>query len=429
MKFARKPGTGLLLAFLLTAGASAQQERTPRAGEAYTETIFGMSVSAAARDRTHITWLGLGFQWIPDGPEERVLVPSGGLYFWRNPEGGEWRLRAVVSGLYDDIRYNRRVAKGGPWEIVATFENTTLPFDRSEYVEGARIASEELKWGSVRAGAGIGYRRALSPGFQDNVFEAAITYEPGYLYFSRGNETADAFVLPTDTYEGRFRLRVRADAFERNILELPHRGWAASLDAWAGRRSSWEDWGGPVFGIQRGDEGASWQAIAFYAAAATGVPGVASERHSLIASAYGGTGWHLDRFSSFRLGGGSNAGDYETLSQPILPAAAFEEFVTSRYGIANLEYRYQALFFLYLQARGTVARLERPRFSSGGVVENQTDTIGAVTAAVTSGFVWNSSLELAYSHNFDLFRQANGATNRGGSAFYLFWTKEFRSRP
>ena len=78
MKFARKPGTGLLLAFLLTAGASAQQERTPRAGEAYTETIFGMSVSAAARDRTHITWLGLGFQRIPDGPEERVLVPPVG---------------------------------------------------------------------------------------------------------------------------------------------------------------------------------------------------------------------------------------------------------------------------------------------------------------------------------------------------------------
>ena len=52
-----------------------------------------------------------------------------------------------------------------------------------------------------------------------------------------------------------------------------------------------------------------------------------------------------------------------------------------------------------------------------------------MTVAVTSGFVWNSSLELAYSRNFDLFRQANGATNRGGSAFYLFWTKEFRSRP
>lgn len=420
--------SGILLPLLLAGGALAQTERTPRAGEAYTGTLFGSPVSAAERDRTHVTEIGLGFQWIPDGPERRVLVPSGGLFFWRNSGGGEARLRAVVSGLYDDVRYDRRLAPGSAWEAVATFENVTLPFTRSEYVEGERIASEELKWGSVKAGAGLGYRRALEPGHQDNALEAAITYEPGYLFFSRGDDTAKAFLLPRNTYEGRFHFRARADAFERNILELPHRGWAAGLDALAGRRSRWEDWGGPVSGIQSGEEGTSWQAVALYAAAAAGVPGVASERHCLVASAYGATGRHLDRFSAFRLGGGSNAGDYESLSQPILPAAAFEEFFSSRYGIANLEYRYQALFFLYLQARGTIARLDRPRFSSGGTVENETDTLRAVTAAVTSGFLWDSSLEIAYSRNFDLFRQRNGVAKPGRGAFYFFWTKEFRSR-
>lgn len=417
----------LLLGLLLAGEASAQTERTPRAGEAYTGTLFGNTVSAAERDRTRVTEIGLGFQWIPDGPERRVLVPSGGLFFWRNR--GDSRLRAAVSGLYDDIRYDHRLAPGSAWEAVGTFENVTLPFARSEYVEGERIASEELKWEFVRAGAGFGYRRALEPGHQDNAFEAAATYEAAYLFFARGDDTEETFRLPRNTYEGRFHLRVRADAFERNILELPHRGWAAGLDAWASRRSRWEDWGDSVFGIQSGEEGASWQAVAVYAAAAAGVPGVTSERHSLLASAYGGTGRHLDRFSAFRLGGGSNAGDYESLSQPILPAAAFEEFFPSRYGIANLEYRYQALFFLYLQARGTVARLDRARFSSGGAVENETATFRAVTAAVTSGFLWDSSLEIAYSRNFDLFRQRNGSAKRGGGAFYFFWTKEFRPRP
>jgi hypothetical protein len=419
---------GILLALLLAGDVSAQVERTPLAGESYTGTLFGKPLTVAERDRTHVTEIGLGFQWIPEGPEERVLVPSGGLFFWRNRNGGESRLRAVVSGLYDDVRYDRRLAKESSWEAVATFENATLPFARSEYVEGERIASEELKWGCARAGAGIGYRRALSPGHQDNAFEAAITYEPGYLFFSRGGDTEKAFLLPRNTYEGRVHFRVRADAFERNILELAHRGWAAGLDAWAARRSRWEDWGGSVFGIQREEEGANWQAVTAYAAAAVGVPGIQNERHSLIASAYGGTGRHLDRFSSFRLGGGSNAGDYESLAQPILPAAAFEEFFSSRYGIANLEYRYQALFFLYLQARGTVARLVRPRFSSGESVETKTDSLHAVTAAVTSGFLWDSSLEIAYSRNFDLFRQRNGVAKRGGGAFYFFWTKEFRSR-
>jgi hypothetical protein len=419
---------GGLWALLCGGGALAQTERTPRAGEAYTETVFGNALSVAERDRTRVTEIGLGFQWIADGPEKRVLVPSGGLFFWRNESGGQSRFRALLSGLYDDVRYNRRLAKESPWEVVATFENVTLPFTRSEYVEGERIASEELKWGFLRAGAGIGYRRGLAPGHQDNVLETAITYEPGYLFFSRGDDTATAFLLPRNTYEGRLHVRLRADAFERNILELPHRGWAAGLDAWAGQRSRWVNWGGPVFGIESGDEGASWRAVAVYAAAAAGIPGVASERHTLVASAYGATGRHLDRFSAFRLGGGSNAGDYESLSQPILPAAVFEEFFSSRYGIANLEYRYQALFFLYLQARGTVARLDRPRFSSGGSVENETGTLRAVTAAVTSGFLWDSSLEIAYSRNFDLLRQRNGVAKRGGGALYFFWTKDFRSR-
>ena len=64
-------------------------------------------------------------------------------------------------------------------------------------------------------------------------------------------------------------------------------------------------------------------------------------------------------FSALRLSGGSNAGDFESLSQPILPAAAFDEIATRGYGILNLEYRFEALFFLFLHARGTLARADR----------------------------------------------------------------------
>jgi hypothetical protein len=414
--------------WLLCAGASLAQERTPRAGEAFTEVVFGSSVTAPERDRRHATVVSVGFQWIPEAVEQRVFVPAGGLFLWRNSPGGDSRLRAVLSGLYDDVRYSRALAPGSGLEAVATFENVTLPFARSEYVEGRRIGREELTWGSVRAGAGPGYRRALAPGHQDNALEAVIVYEPGYLFFGRGDDTEESFRVPRGTYEGRVHLRVRADGFERNILELPHRGWAAGLDAFAGERSRWEDWGGSVSGIQSGQASKSWRAVSVFAAAAAGVPGVPGERHSLIASAYAGTGHHLDRFSAFRLGGGSNAGDFEALSQPILPAAAFDEFFTSRYGIVNLEYRYQVFFFFYLQARGTLARLERPRFSSAGLVENRTENLRAATAGLTSGLFWDSTLELDYAYNFDLLRQRNGAARLGGAAVYLLWSKEFRKR-
>ena len=412
---------------LLAASLSAQDARAPRAGEAWTETVFGKTFSAAARDRTFVTAIVLNAQWIPGGLEQRVLVPSGGLFVWRNRQDGAERLRADIAVLANDARYNRRLVPSG-WEAALTFENVTLPFARSEYVEGRRIAAEELKWNFVRAGAGIGYRRTLSPGHQDNAFEAALTYEPGYLFFARGGDTASAFVLPRETYEGRIHLRLRADALERNILELPHAGFAAGLDGVAGHRSDWKDWGGRVFDLQNAEASRDFRAVSLYAVAAGGMPFFVGERHRYVASAYAGRGVHLDRFSAFRLGGGSNAGDWESLSAPILPAAGFQEFFPSRYGIANLEYRYQAFFFLYLQMRGSLAWLDRPRFTPQGSVTDRTGRLHAVTAGLTSGFVWDSSLELDYSYNFGLLRQRSGAARSGAGALFLAWTKEFRPR-
>jgi hypothetical protein len=49
-----------------------------------------------------------------------------------------------------------------------------------------------------------------------------------------------------------------------------------------------------------------------------------------------------------------------------------------------------------------------------------------VTAGLTSGFLWDSSLELDYSYNFGLLRQRSGAARSGAGALFLAWTKEFR---
>jgi hypothetical protein len=254
--------------------------------------------------------------------------------------------------------------EGSPFELVATFDNLTPPFERSEYVERARIRSEELKWYQMRAGFGVGYRVPVSPGHQDNHVEVALTYEPGYLAFERGERTDPAYIVPKDTYEGRTHLRIRWDQIERNPLELPHTGFAVGLDGVHGHRSHWEDWGGPILGFESGAQGKEWNALSVYAVAATGVPFVRSERHRLVTSVHGGTGTNTDRFSAFRLGGGPMTADWEALSRAVLPGAALDEFYSETYGIFNVEYRFEMLFFAYLRVRGTLAQVDRLRFDA-----------------------------------------------------------------
>jgi len=419
---------GTLVLWCVLRGTAPAEEApisAPRAGEAYATDLWGELVEAPARNRNSVTALNLGVYGIPNGPAERELLPFGALFAWRNMEGGKTRFRGVFSGLYNDVRYNTTPAFLGGAEAVFTFENLTIPFGRPEYIEGRSIVSEELQWHYLRGGMGLGYRAALPPGHQDNAVELALTYEPGVLLFFRGGETAPSFQMPQSTYEGRVHLRARADKIERNILELPHQGLAAGMDLLYGHRADWRDWGGPVFGIQDGGAHKEWFAASVYAVAAGGLPFVEDERHRLIASAYGGIGVGLDRFSAFRLGGGPGGGEWEALSRPVLPGAAFEEFFPRHYGILNLEYRYQVLYFLYTHLRGSFAWVERPRFNASGVAVMQTDSMPSVTASVTSGFVWHSQLELGTTYNFGLLRNNSGKPGYGGQAILLSWSKEF----
>ena len=314
---------GLLLVIAACAAAEssfAQEDRTPRAGEPYSATVFGSIVSAPAVDRRVVTDAYVSLAAIPDDLEKRRFVPTAGLLVWRNRGESHGRLRAALSGLYDDVRWDK--GPEGKSSLTLTFFNETLPWDRSEYVQGVRIPEADLERHQLRAGAGIGWRLGLRPGLQDNAIEAALTFEPGVLLFSRGSRTGSDFRVPRDVFEGRVHLRLRADTLERNILELPHTGWAAGLDGLIGERAGWESWGGGVFGIASGSEGRAWQRIEAWGVAAFGTPGAPRERQRWIASAYAGIGSHLDRFSAFRLGGGSNVGDVESLSSAIVPAAA-----------------------------------------------------------------------------------------------------------
>lgn len=222
------------------------------------------------------------------------------------------------------------------WELVLTFNNTIIPLGRSEYVQGQRISAVEVEWSYIFAGVGIGYRERLPGKSQDNAVEVTLTYEPGYRWFQRSSGTSPNFIVPSDTYEGRGHFRLRLDALDRNLMELPHRGYAFGGDALYGHRAKWSQWGGVAFPSPDVHKEKEYLLASAYAVAAGGIPFVASERHRLISSLYGGIGKNLDRFSTFRLPGRPTGYEWEALSLPVMPGVAFNELFPTRYGIADL---------------------------------------------------------------------------------------------
>ena len=412
----------LLLTALLPPGlASGDDYRTPHAGEVAVGTIFGQEVRAPKRDRERITYLNAGAVLLPDGPDGLGFGPAGGAYFWRAPEEGESRLRAIVAGIANEVRWDHAVSENKVVAVVASFDSLTPPWARSTYVQGERQLSGELEWYQGRLGLGLAAHSRIGPGAIDNVLDVALTLETGNLRFKDGDDTDPTFVLPTNTFEARGHLRVRADALVRNIVELPHRGWSAGADGVWGRRTDWKPWGLPSEGLQTG--GASWLAASAFAVAATGLPGL-SERHSLVGMVHAGTGSDLDRFSAFCLGSGSTWGDFETLSRVVVPAAGVDEIVTSRYATVDLEYRFEPIFFLYLQLRGTLAWADVPVKGASGF-ETRSGSFPAVSAGFTTGLPWNLSMEFLGSWNFGLENTVDGRVEKGRSGFFVSVTKEF----
>jgi hypothetical protein len=101
-----------------------------------------------------------------------------------------------------------------------------------------------------------------------------------------------------------------------------------------------------------------------------------------------------------------------------------DEIFSSRYAILDLEYRWEALFFLYLQLRGTLAWADRIVPVAGGTA-TRTGSLPALTAGLTSGLPWNLALELAASWNFGLERVTDGRPEKGSLSLLFSVTKEF----
>lgn len=399
---------------------------TPEAAEGFRTDIFGRDISVQPRDRRSITaWDVGGMAWYPAAESEHEL-PFAALYLWRRPDEQHF-FRGTVSILYNDLLYAHSLTSDTPFEVVLGFENDTTLSETALWADGERITPEELETGWVRGAVGLGYRRQIDSGWRlefaermdpkapDNMLAVRATIEPKYLYFVDGHDTSPFFVTPQDTFELQGRLALRLDAFERNLLDLLHRGWGVGVDGLLGWRANWEDWGFD----ERAERKRDWRLVQAYAVAAGGIPAL-SERHRFIGSLHGGWGGDLDRFSRPRLGGGPGGEEYLSLARPRIPGATLSEFTPAHYAVAVAEYRFEAIFFTYLSARASTAWLERDRLRQGAV-RREDDVMNSLGAQITTGFLFDTRLQIDYNYNFDVIRDGN----RGGNEVLIHVSGSF----
>jgi len=388
---------------------------TPLAGTGFFTRVFGRKVVVWPEDRRSVTAWDLGAQYTP-GAKDSEWTPIGSIFLWRRPDDDVF-LRGVVSGLFNDVEYAYSPSGWGHFEIVSTLNNLIFPAAQSEYVDGNPDDAQQLVWGRAYVGVGLGYRTEVGPRKADNMFATSVTFEPGYLFSDAGSDTASNFVQPVNTFEERVHWRVRWDALERNLLEMAHKGYALGMDTVAGHRDSWHDWG--IDGEQSAADTRDYLSWTGYLRAATGIPGL-NEQHRLLFGVHGGVGSDLDRFSAPRVGGGPEADEYGSVPYPVIPAALPVEFFPSHYAIATLEYRFEPIFFMYLGIEGSVAYLDLDHRTSTGI-EREDDVLKSIGARMTTGFVFDTRLEVEGHYNFDLVRDGH----LGGYAITFHISRNF----
>lgn len=388
--------------------------RTPRAGQGFHTTVFGREVDVPPDDRRSVNAWDVGAAATAPGPPGAGVLPFGSLYFWRRPDEDEL-LRAIVLGIYNDVFWARSHDGWGDWETVVTFENLVAPVSQAEIVDGAQREEEELSYSWGRLGLGVGMREEIAPGSTQNMRAVSLLVEPGWLAFDDGSDADPTFVEPEDSFELRLHLHTRWDALERNLLELPHAGFAWGADLVGGWRDGWEDWG--LAASQTG--GDDFRFATAYLVGATGVPG-AGERHRLVGSLHVGAGEDTDRFSAPRVGGGPQGEDYGVLARPVLPGTAINEFYPEDYAILLGEYRFEPIFFSYLSLRGSLAALDVDR-DRNGVIVREDDTFSSLGFRITTGFFFESRLQLDYDYQFGVVRDGSP----GGHGVVLHVSKSF----
>lgn len=384
---------------------------TPLAGEQREVRFMGRDITIPAIDRSHMTSITLGASVMAPAQGDNSALPIAAFYARR--VGDRARSRAMVGIFVNELEYDRDL---GGAELVAQFENYTLPVAETELLDGEEVEGTSLYFGTLLASVGPGWRLPVHPFQVDNDITVQLLARAGYFYAGSAHDTAPGLWDPPDTALYGARLRCRYDGMRRNLLELPHRGMATGIDLDYLYRDRWRGENGTLEAGNR-----DYLQVKGHLVGAAGLPGL-SERDRFIFAAYGGhTGAGKgDRFNAFRINGAPFPSEEDDLAWPHYSGVIYNPFLARSYATATAGYRRELTFFLYLSALGSYLWADRADVEGRDRVVFRKKEGSAATVALDSAFLWDSSLYLAWSWDSGIIR--NG---RSGSGVTLMWNKLF----
>jgi hypothetical protein len=378
-----------------------EPQRTVLAGQPFRAPLFGGIREQGQRNRRDVAAWNVGLVSSPK-LDDSDTMPLASIYLWQHPDDSTL-FRALLSGVANELFYASQLNPSGA-EWVATLDTFTLPSQSGEWLDGVIDDREKLAWGYVRPGVGFGWRDQIGPQ-QDNMLAADLIGEAGMLYFGRGDDTANTFATPNSTLELRLHGKLRLDLLDRNIIELPHKGFAAGADAIFGHRANWADWGDPAIARQDGQRTRNFTSLLAYAYGITGIPGIDNEHHRCIAALHIGIADGVDRFSAPRVGGGpdTRGAEFDLSQRPVLPGAALSEYFPENYVLAYAGYRFEPVFYAFVDAGITFGQLDRDHLTTTGR-ERTTDSVTALSLRLSTGCFGNTRVQLQTAYGLDTIR-------------------------
>jgi hypothetical protein len=397
----------------------AKSYHTPLAGYPLDVQIAGEHLHIPAQDRRNVWAISGGTTLFAPRIGNSSFVPFAAVYGRQQSADDRRRFRGVISGVVNYLDFADGTWNDSGLEFVANWENFTVPFPSTEIANGKEVEDSELYWGHFLLGIGPGWRMPLFPWHCDNECIVQLFYEPGYFYVKRAGNSSAEMKLPPSTFIHQIHLHMRLDAFDRNIVELPHRGFSCGADIVFGRRDNWSDHRFSSEILFSREDTRDYLRLTAYMATAFGVPFV-SERHRFLFSCH--LGWsppgNWDRFSALRLGGGPSPSESADLARSPYPGALFDQFVLERYALLTLEYRLELLFFMYAHVRGTLGwgRVAGLDFQERLAIFSEASQ--AFSVGLTIGFLWNSLIYVEYAYDNGVVRP-----NDHGHAVLISWSK------